>query len=113
MILLIPKHDIYMHGGGKEGFSVFKVGGWGDDDIVGVGDKTGENTLSVTYSTHSLSHAIKNKKDSESWGILSVSASFLSGYFERSPRHWCALPARTISWWAILMHSLPKDCPPT
>ncbi len=39
---------INMHVGGKEGLSVFKVDGWADYDIVGVGDKTGENTLSVT-----------------------------------------------------------------
>jgi hypothetical protein len=39
-----------MHGGGKEGFSVFKVGGVSDDDIRNVGDKTSENTLSLSES---------------------------------------------------------------
>ncbi len=82
--------------------------GWGDDDISDVGDKTGENTLSLT---HSLTHSLKIKKDFESWGILSVSASYPSGYFERSPRHWRVLPAQSAderSW--CTLHCIPKNC---
>jgi len=60
--------------------------GWGDGDNSDVGDKTGEN--------HSLSHS-RTRRILKSWGILSVSASFLSGYFDQSPRHWRALPAQS------------------
>ncbi len=71
----------------------------------------GEAMAIIATLVKKLAKTLVKKK--ESWGILSVSASYLSGYFDPAPLHWCALPAQSAderSWCTAFQKTIRQSC---